>query len=777
MTSATRITSSASSGVGGSSSSVVIPNGLSGVLVATPTVSTPAGYYINIAGIPPNSPSIAVGDVYAWDGTSASLHLVFSQAPDVLSTGGETYRKHVGVWVSDALMIGRLLSAAPTLATPAGWYIQVSGNLPIGSGNPPALNDIYFWPSKAGVYPVKYLGYADAPQTVNVSGTVYRKNNGGWLAETPAIAALLGAAPTQALAAGYYSQIAGSPLAGISLGDIFYWSGTAASIYTTYAAAPSSIAVASDTCSKWAGTWIPDNLTVAKTLTSAPALALADGIYVQIAGIPPSGLSLNSIFMWIGGAAVTWFTYADSPETLLIAGELWEKHAGTWIPANLSISDVLFTKPTAAGFYTQLTGVLPGVIGGGTLSYGDIYWFTGVLATKYVSYADAPQLISVSGATYAKTAGVAWSQIGAPSIRSQYPIVTQYQDGSRGLASTFIPVGTASVLDTATQWNGGNLLRIATDKVRQVLNADGSMSVRNLSSVAMNGYVRQLITVTPGVDNTYFLKVISDAYRWTALHVFVCDKVTGAPIYRCHAQSNTANQDSAKFTVHTDPLQGSAGRLHAWEWFSFAIPQDAVDANLMSGNQLTIALAMDFKNSEGYFYVDGWGVAANPYSFCYTPAVSFEFGLELPGNFTYSPASWWGGVWNSSGWVNMAGSSTSQRCCIPIPRVDKDIIITFVGHAPSRMPSVELAHYRDIAVAGKKIGVPSANVKSRYNPPSHDGQTYAGLIVSASDLQRYCYKYWQTMAGTLSSMNYLRMNLTNSSAAASALSSIYSELA
>lgn len=776
MTSAIRITSSASSGVGGSSSSAVIPNGLSGVLVTTPTASTPAGYYINIAGIPPNSPNIAVGDVYGWDGTSASLHLVFSQAPDVLSTGGETYRKHASVWVSDALVIGRLLSAAPTLTTPAGWYIQVSGNLPIGSGNPPALNDIYFWPSKAGVYPVKYLGYADAPQTVNVSGTVYRKNNGGWLAETPAIAALLGAAPTPALAAGYYSQIAGAPLAGISLGDIFYWSGTAASIYTTYAASQSSITVASDTCSKWAGTWIPDNLTVAKTLTSAPTSALTDGIYVQIAGIPPSGPSLNSIFMWIGGAAVTWFTYADSPETLLIAGELWKKHAGTWIPANLSISDVLFTKPTAAGFYTQLTGVLPGVIGSGTLSYGDIYWFTGVLATKYVSYADAPQLISVSGATYAKTGGGAWSQIGVAAIRNYYPIVTQYQENSKGLSSTFIPVGTASALDMATLWNGGNLLRITTDKVQTYLNSDGSMVVCDASLNQLRGYVRQLITVTPGVDNTYFLKVISDAYRFTALQIFVCDRASGAPIYRCHAQANTAQQDIEKFTVHMNPFQGSAGRQFAWEWFSFVIPQEAIDANLMSGNQLTIALAMDCKNNEGFFYVDGWGVAANPYSFCYTTAASLEWGLELPKNNAYSPASWWGGTWNSSSYVTLAGSTTSQKCGIPIPRTDKDIIITFVGSNPPRMPMVELAYYKDTSIVGKQIGIPNSNVKSAYNPPKNDGYTYAGIRITAADLQKYCYKHKQTVSGNYSSMNYLRMNLINQSVGALQLSHIYSEL-
>ncbi len=168
---------------------------------------------------------------------------------------------------------------------------------------------------------------------------------------------VLYAPPTAATASGYYTQLFGIPSVGL-LGDIIYFnqSNLAATIALPYAYAGSSFATASgDSYEKYAGTWVPEKISVAAILSAAPTGSTPAGFYTQTAGAV-SGYALGDIFYWSGSSAYPYLSYAKAPVTIDVAGESYHKHAGSWyIDINpVTISEALTVTAVAGASQTPV---------------------------------------------------------------------------------------------------------------------------------------------------------------------------------------------------------------------------------------------------------------------------------------------------------------------------------------------------------------------------------------------------------------------------------------
>ena len=85
---------------------------------------------------------------------------------------------------------------------------------------------------------------ADAPASIkDASGNTYTQSGGTWLPRDLSIRGALTAAPTGSTVAGLYTMAAGVPPSGVALGDIFYWTGAAATPWLSFSAAPPSISI------------------------------------------------------------------------------------------------------------------------------------------------------------------------------------------------------------------------------------------------------------------------------------------------------------------------------------------------------------------------------------------------------------------------------------------------------------------------------------------------------------------------------------------------------
>jgi hypothetical protein len=731
---------------------------LDGVIFGRPTS---AGTYITLAGeVPAN---VELGDIYKWDGSSGVVLQKFDEAPAVVADSNFTYRKSIGAWVSDNLFcfvnsvaIG---SVAPGYVAPPGSN-SIGPHVQIG-GTPPdyvSLNSVFYWDG-AKAWP--YLSFSQAPNTFySMDGWRWSKVGNAWRPDVPALAAVLASKPITGLANGLYTQVAGETIHGVALGDIFFWNNTRGSAFVVcrYDAAPSMINIAGDGAMKWAGTWVPYSVTISRALTSTPNSALAAGTYVQVGGILPSGISYGDIFFWLNNVAVKWISYADAPDGVLIDGVNWHKSYGTWVPRVLTVNSITNAQPTDFGLYIQQSGTLPSLTGGGAAAHGDILCHISAgNATRYLAYENAPHTVLIAGVVYAKTGNGIWtnSQQIRDSNRNYFPIHAQFTEGSLGQSSTFVPVGNATVLDLAQKYGEGNLLRLTTNKV-----AD------NARFSVPTSYVRMTVSVVPGVDNMFFLKALKQG-RWTAIHLWVCNSV-GVPVSRIQAQVNTTTSGFRDNCVNLAINQTSACGFNYWEWFSYAIPKDVIAANLLSFNRLNLALCLDVNNSESFAYLDGWAMAANPFSLTHQSSMGLQWGLEAI-NTSDTPFVWYGdgNERHSIGYI-LAGQYIN-RFFVSVPRIDTDIYLSILTIRPAIFPHISLLNQN--LSASKYIGQPSSSRKSAHKPEVGAMHAIGALLITAADMRTFAFR------NPNSGMWTLRMGLYNPYGGNCDLGSIFTEVA
>lgn len=149
------------------------------------------------------------------------------------------------------------------------------------------------------------------------------------------------------------------------------------------------------------------SIALSAVLMAAPTGATPIGYYIQIFGVPPTGISLNDIFRWDGGVANLVRSYTLAPPSVSVNnGSTYLKLGGTWCADSLQVSGVLTTPPTAgnvAGLYAQTAGTVTGY------ALGDIFYWSGSAVTKYLSYVDAPSTITLpNNSTYAKNPSGIW---------------------------------------------------------------------------------------------------------------------------------------------------------------------------------------------------------------------------------------------------------------------------------------------------------------------------------------------------------------------------------
>lgn len=79
--------------------------------------------------------------------------------------------------------------------------------------------------------------------------------------------------------------------------------------------------------------WKPHDpaFAVDDVLLSAPTPSTGAGVYVQIAGTPPSGVQLNQVFWWTGTAGISPILYQDLPPDIVLGNAVLRKNGGGWV--------------------------------------------------------------------------------------------------------------------------------------------------------------------------------------------------------------------------------------------------------------------------------------------------------------------------------------------------------------------------------------------------------------------------------------------------------------
>ena len=124
-------------------------------------------------------------------------------------------------------------------------------------------------------------------------------------------------------------------------------------------------------------------------------------------------------------------------------------------------------------------------------------------------------------------------------------------------------------------------------------------------------YCRHEIAITPGVANTYGVKIRSDI-QYNTVTVWVCDPGTGAPVKRLHGTSNArvgGNVQGVELSL--GPNEEGGIWNSNWSWVEFLVPAALVAAYKTAGNTLKFAIYGGIANGNGQ-YLDISGYFTSP---------------------------------------------------------------------------------------------------------------------------------------------------------------------
>lgn len=228
------------------------------------TDTTPRYYAIN-GFIPTQGAQLTgaiIGKQSAFNVTECWIERSFDDAPATVMASDGAYMKAGSGWTkivlstSAPIVLTGILTAAPTLATPDGLYIQLFGTPPAGC----PLGSVFSWVQSTTTATLQST-YVNSPTTYQVgtgaSSQCWSKRAGTWAPESITLAGVLTAAPTASNAIGFYTQVSGTAT-GYALGDIVYWDGTNVLAYLTYANVYDSVTSAGATYVKSASSvWMP----------------------------------------------------------------------------------------------------------------------------------------------------------------------------------------------------------------------------------------------------------------------------------------------------------------------------------------------------------------------------------------------------------------------------------------------------------------------------------------------------------------------------------------
>jgi hypothetical protein len=281
--------------------------------------------------------------------------------------------------------------------------------------------------------------------------------------------------------------------------------------------------------------------------------------------------------------------------------------------------------------------------------------------------------------------GVSWilqsssptgSALAAPNERTYYTKVTAFNNTFPvAIAAATLPalgftaVGGAGVAGSASAISGSFAIAITSPQIPQ------TTAGITTSFTPPTQYVRHRVIVTPGVDNSYGLRLrrVLDP----VVDVWVCNQA-GTPIRRLASQAmNSPGGVNGGNTCSLGPDEGWGIDHVDWEWQQHIIPKDLVDANRDANNIIQLALRIGIANSDNganSAWIGGFGMSAvGNSSFANTCAMAMA---RVCNGGTSFPLS------GSTGAVDYCALGINQIISgirIALPGIDKDIYLTAIS--------------------------------------------------------------------------------------------------
>jgi hypothetical protein len=194
-------------------------------------------------------------------------------------------------------------------------------------------------------------------------------------------------------------------------------------------------------------------------------------------------------------------------------------------------------------------------------------------------------------------------------------------------------------------------------------------------------YVRHEVAITPGVANTYFLRLLGD--RKTIVEVWVCDPASGAPVRRLAATGVVFQGAMPKTTIQLSPKEEFGSDSSFFEWVGWTIPAALIAAHKTASNTLKLAFRPAIGNQEGNrLYIGGWSVATNGIGYVVNNYNGFDTTPNLGARLAYA------GEWDGMGFWSIGGNTTVTGVRVALPGIDKAVYLTLVGRGEGG-PSVQ----------------------------------------------------------------------------------------
>lgn len=200
-------------------------------------------------------------------------------------------------------------------------------------------------------------------------------------------------------------------------------------------------------------------------------------------------------------------------------------------------------------------------------------------------------------------------------------------------------------------------------------------------------YIRHELAITPGVSNSYALKLRSDQYT-NGQSVWVCN-AAGTPIARLHGNAVSRNSaGDVGSTFGLGPTEENATWNRGWEWVQWLIPKALVDANKTATNTLKLAIAAATGTASGFCDIGGYAMSVvGNSSYVLTPPQVLDgqsnggtAKLTISGTTTGNPyiaIMATSGTLALNSWPNPITTGGGFR--VSIPDITKDIYLSVIS--------------------------------------------------------------------------------------------------